>query len=83
VPSFPEVFEEGDHGGVLPAAAMGEPKRSGEVEERDHRFEVVIGHALENGALAVDGVVVPDAFARFDTAAFHRPTLGVLSHRGG
>lgn len=80
---FREAFEEGDRGRILPAAASRDPKRSGEVVERDHRFEAVIGHALEDGAVAVDGVVVPEAFAGFDTAPFHRHTVGVLSHRGG
>src|ERR1035441_8325399 len=51
---FREAFEEGDDGGILPAAAMREPKGSGEVMERDHRFEAVIAHTLEDGAVAVD-----------------------------
>src|SRR5271165_1833454 len=51
---FREALEKRNDGGILPAAAMGEPKRSGEVMERDHGFEAVIAHTLENGAVAVD-----------------------------
>src|SRR6516162_11720820 len=78
---FCEAFEEGDNRGILPAAAMGEPKWSREVMERDHRFEIVITHALEDGAVAVDGGGVPVAFAGFDAAPFYRHAVGVLSHR--
>src|SRR5215467_5192947 len=63
-----EALEEADAGGILPTTAIGEPERSGEVMERDHRFEIVIAHALEDGAVAVDGVVVPVAFPGFDAA---------------
>ena len=80
---FRKAFEEGDDGRILPAAAMGEPKSGGEVVERDHRLEAVIDHASEDRPVAVDGIVVPDAFARFDTAPFNRHAVGVLSHRGG
>ena len=78
---FCEAFEEGDNGGILPAAAMGEPKGSGEVMERDHRFDLVITHALEDGAVAVDGGGVPVAFAGFDAAPFYGHAVRVLSHR--
>src|SRR5215831_1544734 len=80
---FCEAFEEGDDRGILPAAAMGEPKWSGEVMERDHRFEIVIAHALEDRAVAVDGSSVPVAFAGFDAAPFYRHAVGVLSHHLG
>ena len=51
--------------------------------ERDHRFKIVITHALEDGAVAVDGSGVPVAFAGFDAAPFYRHAVGVLSHRLG
>ena len=78
---FREACEEGDDGGVFPTPAMGEPKWGGEVMERDHRFEIVIAHALENGAIAVDGGIVPESFAGFDAAPLHRHAVGILAHR--